>query len=154
MLRVGAGQVGVAPGNGDWAGFAAIAGRFCVYGVQIKIQCPFKSILRCDNLLLGQQTQDRLHILVTALHCLGLRHLLRLRTNNDLSEDVRAFVPAVIPVKCLSGEGGGVCSGREVIDLPDLQRLLVEDDVHRKQRVRIGPVRCRRRKDQCGHQQN
>lgn len=27
MLRVGAGQVGVAPGNGDWAGFAAIAGR-------------------------------------------------------------------------------------------------------------------------------
>ena len=111
--------------------------RFGLDAVQIQREGAGKPLFRGDLFLLGQQGQNRVHVLFVAVHLLFLGDDLRLTADDDLSQHIGAVVQEAIPLKLPHGERGGIGVGREIIHLADLLVVLVEDDIDREHGVRI-----------------
>ena len=75
VLGILTGEVGIAALGGDLLGGAAIARRLHLDGIKSERQVPNKSIVGDELLFLGQQGQDRFHILFLAREGDGLRML-------------------------------------------------------------------------------
>ena len=153
MVEVLVCKIGVGPGGCDRLGAAAIPGRFGLDAVQIQREGAGKPLFRGDLFLLGQQGQNRVHVLFVAVHLLFLGDDLRLTADDDLSQHIGAVVQEAIPLKLPHGERGGVGIGREIIHLADLLVVLVEDDIDREHGVRIRHVQTDRARRQRQHGQ-
>lgn len=143
MVGIGAGQVGIAAGGCDRLGGTAIPGRLGLDAVQHQMEGAGKTVLRSGLLLLGQQFKDGFHVLLGTVHSFRLGDGLGLGADDHLPQNVGAFISGPVPLKRLHGKRSRVRVGREVIDLADFPGILVDDDVHRQQGLRIRQIHRR-----------
>ena len=155
MVEILIGQIGIGSGRCDRLGAARITGRLGFDAVQIQSKRPGKALFRGDFLFLRQQGQDRIHVLLAALHRFGLGDGLSLASDDDLAEHIGAFVPKAVPVKLLHGQRGRISAGGEIVHLADLLVVLVNDNIDREHGLRVCYIHTGRigRQHQYGQKQ-